>query len=92
MGGIPYSTTKDQLQELFSKAGAVESVDIIIDRNSGQSKGFGFVEMNSEDEAKKAIEMFDKYKMDDRTMVVNEARPKTDRGDRPNFGGGYQRR
>ena len=75
IGSLSYDTTEDGLKDHFSKAGKVESATIITDRDSGRSKGFGFVEMSSEDEAKKAIEMFDGKELDGRTIVVNEARP-----------------
>lgn len=75
IGGIPYSTTEEELRELFAGAGGVESVAIIIDRITGRSRGFGFVEMNSEEEAQKAIEMFNGKEFGGRTLAVNEARP-----------------
>ena len=79
VGSLSYDTTEDSLKDLFSGAGKVESATIIIDRVSGRSKGFGFVEMSSEDEAKKAIEMFDGKELDGKTIVVNEARPMKER-------------
>lgn len=79
VGNLPYSATEDQLKDLFSGAGAVESVRIIVDKFSNRSKGFGFVEMATEDEAKKAIEMFKEHELDGRKMVVNEARPMEER-------------
>ncbi|MBU2579259.1 RNA-binding protein [Patescibacteria group bacterium] len=79
VGSLPYDATDDQLAKLFSAAGTVESAKIIVDKFSGRSKGFGFVEMSSEEEAQKAIEMFDKSKMGDRSIVVNEARPMEER-------------
>ena len=75
VGGMSYNTTEDTLKETFSKAGTVESVTIIIDKISGRSKGFGFVEMSSEEEAQKAIEMFNGKELDGRNITVNEARP-----------------
>ena len=84
VGSLPYTTTNEQLQELFSQVGAVESVNVIVDKYTGQGKGFGFVEMASEEDAKKAIEKFQGYNFNGRTLVVNEARPREDRG----FGGG----
>ena len=75
VGGLSYDTKEDALKDLFSKAGTVDSVTIIMDKFSGKSKGFGFVEMSSEDEAKKAIEMFDGKELDGREIKVNEARP-----------------
>ena len=75
IGGIPYSTTEQELRDLFAEAGEVESVAIIIDRITGRSRGFGFVEMTSEEEAQKAIEMFNGKEFGGRTLAVNEARP-----------------
>ena len=75
MGGLSYQTTEDTLKELFSKAGMVSSVSIIKDKFSGRSRGFGFVEMSTEQEAKKAIEMFDGKEFEGRNIKVAEARP-----------------
>ena len=86
VGSLPYATTNEQLKELFSQAGTVESVNIITDKYSGKSKGFGFVEMSLDEEAKQAIEKFNGYQMGERAIVVNEARPMTDRKPR---GGGF---
>lgn len=88
MGNLPYSTTDAQLKDLFSQAGAVESVALPIDRMSGRLRGFGFVEMTNDDDAAKAVEMFNGYDMDGRKLVVNEARPLADRPPRRSFGGG----
>lgn len=85
VGGLSYDTTEDGLKEAFGAAGKVESATVIMDRMSGRSRGFGFVEMSSEDEAQKAIEMFDGKELDGRTVRVNEARPMRERG---GFGGG----
>lgn len=79
VGNLPYSTTEDELKDFFSQAGTVESAVIINDKFSGRSKGFGFVEMSTDEEAQKAIEMFDKKEFGDRTIVVNEARPMEER-------------
>ena len=79
VGNIPYTTSGPELEELFAKAGNVESVNLIIDRESGRGKGFAFVEMATEGDAKKAIEMFQGYKLGDREIIVNEARPKEER-------------
>lgn len=87
IGNLPYSVTDDQLKELFSQAGTVESASIITDKFSGRSKGFGFVEMSTLEEAERAIDMFKSHEMDGRTMTVSEARPKED-GPRRSFGGG----
>ena len=78
VGGLPYTTTDDQLRDHFVQAGNVVSAQVIIDRFSGRSKGFGFVEMSSDDEADKAIEMFNGQDFGARSLVVNEARPKTE--------------
>ena len=75
IGSLSYDTTDDSLKEYFSAAGAVESVTIIKDRISGRSKGFGFVEMASGEEAGKAKEMFDGKELDGRKIIVDEARP-----------------
>lgn len=85
VGSLPYSVTQGQLQELFAQSGAVESVAVIIDRETGQSKGFGFVEMSNDDEANAAIAKFNGYNLDGRSIVVNEARPQEPRR---SFGGG----
>jgi len=75
VGSLSYNTSEDGLKDLFSQAGKVLSVNIITDKISGRSKGFGFVEMASEDEAKKAIEMFNGKDLDGRSIIVDEARP-----------------
>ena len=79
VGGLPFATTEDELREFFSKAGAVESATIIMDRFSGRSKGFGFVEMADEAGAAAAIEMWDDKEFEGRRLKVNEARPLEDR-------------
>ena len=85
VGGISYSTTEDGLRTAFSQAGTVESATIILDKMTGRSKGFGFVEMSSDEEAQAAISMWNGKELDGRTLTVNEARPMTDR---PRTGGG----
>ncbi len=75
IGSLSYDTTEDTVRDLFSQAGTVNSVSIIVDKFSGRSKGFGFVEMSSEEEAKKAIEMFNGKDLDGRNIIVDEARP-----------------
>ncbi len=94
VGGLPYSTTDAELNELFSKYGAVTSATVLMDKFSGKSRGFGFVEMSDDAEAQKAIESLDGTDFGGRKIVVNEARPLGDRkpggfrgGDR-GFGGG----
>ena len=88
VGGLPYSVTNDQLQDLFAKAGTVVSANVIMDKFSGRSKGFGFVEMATEEEAQNATKMFDGTDLDGRTIHVNEARPQQPRDDNRGFGGG----
>lgn len=75
VGGLSYETTDESLKKTFSQAGTVESVTVIMDKISGRSKGFGFVEMSTEEEAQKAIEMFNGKEIDGRNITVNEARP-----------------
>ena len=85
VGGLPYSTTEQQLQELFSQYGSVTSAKVITDRFTGQSRGFGFVEMASAEEAQSAITMFHGKDYSGRPLTVNLSRP---REDRPGGGGG----
>jgi cold-inducible RNA-binding protein len=87
VGNLSYTTTEDLLKDSFGQAGTVESAVIITDKMSGRSKGFGFVEMSSDEEASKAIEMWDGKELDGRTIKVNEARPMEERPPR-RFGGG----
>lgn len=75
VGSLSYDTTSESLEKLFSEAGKVESAAVITDKFSGRSKGFGFVEMSSEEEAKKAVEMFNGKELDGRTIIVDEAKP-----------------
>ena len=82
VGNLSYDTTENTLKDAFSKAGSVESAIIITDKMSGRSKGFGFVEMASDDDANKAIEMWDGKELDSRTIKVNEARPMEERPQR----------
>lgn len=77
VGNLDYGVTQNQLEELFAQAGKVVSATVITDKYSGRSKGFGFVEMSREEEAKKAVEMFNGKDLQGRSMVVNEARPRT---------------
>ena len=76
VGGLPYRTTQEELAEAFAKAGSVTSAAIILDRATGRSKGFGFVEMASDSDAQAAIEMWNGKEFDGRTLTVSEARPK----------------
>lgn len=79
VGSLSFNTTEDGLKAAFAAAGNVESVAIITDRMTGRPKGFGFVEMATEEEAAKAIEMLNNKELDGRTIVVNEARPQEPR-------------
>ena len=87
VGNLPYSTVDADLQALFSQAGTVKSAQVIKDRQSGRSKGFGFVEMSSAEEAQSAIDMFHGKDYSGRPLTVNIARP---REDRPGGGGSYR--
>ena len=89
VGNLSYDTTPETLQSLFEQAGTVKSVDIIKDRATGRSKGFGFVEMDTQSEAESAISQFNGYTLDNRELKVNIARP---REERPRGGGGYRSR
>jgi RNA recognition motif-containing protein len=91
VGNLPYKTTEGELEDLFASVGAVDSVRIINDRDTGRPRGFGFVEMASDDEAEKAIEKFNEYELDGRPLTVNEARPRQDSGGFGGGGGGYRR-
>ena len=79
VGGLPYSTTDSELADAFSKAGAVESASVITDRMTGRSKGFGFVEMASDEEATAAVQMWNGKDFGGRTITVDVARPMADR-------------
>jgi RNA recognition motif-containing protein len=85
VGGLPYSVTEGRLQEIFAAHGTVESAKVISDKFTGQSRGFGFVEMSSGGEAQKAMEALNGTQLDGRTLVVNEAKPM---GNREGGGGG----
>jgi RNA recognition motif-containing protein len=95
VGGLPYSVTEGQLQEIFAAHGTVESARVITDKFTGQSRGFGFVELSSGGEAQKAIEALNGTQLEGRTLVVNEAKPMASRdgggGGRGNRGGGRNR-
>jgi len=79
VGNLSYDVTDDKLKDHFSQAGSVVSATVITDRDSGRSKGFGFVEFGNEEEAQKAIEMFNEQEFEGRNIVVNDARPKAPR-------------
>ena len=85
VGNLAYSTTEEQIRELFSQAGEITEVALITDRETGRPKGFGFVEMATEEGSQEAIRRFNGYTLGNRTLTVNEARPREERG-----GGGYR--
>ncbi len=87
VGGLPYSTNNEGLRRLFAQAGEVTEASVVEDRFSGQSKGFGFVDMPNDNEAKDAISKFDGYTLEGRPLTVNEAKPREERGS--GGGGGY---
>ena len=88
IGNLPYKATETELEELFSTVGQVDSVRIITDRETGRPRGFGFVEMGSDEDAQKAIAKFNEYELDGRALTVNEARP---RQESSGGGGGHGR-
>lgn len=94
VGNLSFSSSDQDLEDLFSQAGTVESVNIITDRDTGRSRGFGFVEMSSAEEANAAIAQFNDTEFDGRNLVVNEAKPRENRGGggggggRGGYGGG----
>lgn len=85
VGNLPFSATEDVIQDLFAQVGAVDSCRLITDRDTGRSKGFGFVEMATDEEAEKAISELNGREVDGRALTVNEARPKESGG-----GGGFR--
>ena len=91
VGNLPYSVTERDLRELFEQAGEVTDAAVITDRETGRSKGFGFVEMNTPEEATKAITQFNGHTLNNRQIQVSEARPREERGPRSGGGsrGGY---
>ena len=92
IGNLSFETTNTDLEGLFGQAGTVASVNIIMDRDTGRSRGFGFVEMGSSTEAQAAIEQFDGYELQGRSLKVNEAKPREPRGGGGGGGGGGGRR
>jgi RNA recognition motif-containing protein len=91
VGNLSYDATEDDLREAFSQHGEVTSVNVIMDRETGRSRGFGFVEMPNADEARRAMEALNMKEIAGRAINVNEARPKTDRGHGGGGGGGGHR-
>ena len=87
VGNLSYTTSDDDLRTLFTQAGTVASVAVIKDRDTGTSKGFGFVEMTSQVDAQKAISMFNEYKMGERPLTVNLAKPRVERSNSRGSGG-----
>ncbi|MFA5129566.1 MAG: RNA-binding protein [Patescibacteria group bacterium] len=96
VGSLPYRVSDEELSEFFSEAGTVTSAHVMMDKMTGRSRGFGFVEMSTDEEAQKAIEMFNDQEVDGRRIIVNVARPREERpagggGGRRDFGGGGSR-
>ncbi len=89
VGNLSYNVTEEQLRDLFSQAGLIKEVALIMDRDTRRPKGFGFVEMTTQVDAQKAIALFNEHELDGRRMTVNFARPKEDRG---SSRGGYSGR
>jgi RNA recognition motif-containing protein len=87
VGNLPYSATEDQVRALFGQAGEIVEIALIMDRETGRPKGFGFVEMATEEGAQEAIKRFNGYTFENRNLTVNEARPREDRSG----GGGFRR-
>ena len=88
VGNLSFQTSSEELQQLFAQAGTVESASVVEDRDTGRSRGFGFVEMASKEEGEKAIQQFNGTDLNGRNLTVNEARPREDRGNRGGGGGG----
>ena len=88
VGNFAYDTTQEQIRELFSQAGEVTDVSLITDRETGRPKGFGFVEMATEEGSQEAIKRFNGYALGNRSLTVNEARPHEERSGGGSFGGG----
>src|SRR3989449_7799400 len=96
VGNLSFQTSSEDLQQLFAQAGTVESATVVEDRDTGRSRGFGFVEMASKEDGEKAIQQFNGTDLNGRNLTVNEARPREDRGNRGGggrggFGGGGKR-
>ena len=89
VGNLSYNTTSSDLEQLFSQHGTVQSAEVIQDRDTGRSKGFGFVEMSSDQEAQAAIAALSGQELDGRALTVNEAKPREPRTGGGGYGGGY---
>ena len=87
VGNLSFQTSSEDLQQLFAQAGTVESATVVEDRDTGRSRGFGFVEMASKEDGEKAIQQFNGTDLNGRNLTVNEARPREDRGNRGGGGG-----
>ena len=87
VGNLSFQTSSADLQQLFAQAGTVESATVVEDRDTGRSRGFGFVEMASKEDGEKAIQQFNGTDLNGRNLTVNEARPREDRGNRSGGGG-----
>jgi len=87
VGNLSFQTSSEDLQQLFAQAGTVESATVVEDRDTGRSRGFGFVEMASKEDGEKAIQQFNGSDLNGRNLTVNEARPREDRGNRGGGGG-----
>jgi len=79
VGGLPWAVNDQQLGEIFAEAGTVESANVVLDKMTGRSRGFGFVEMSTDEEAQKAVELLNNKEVDGRTIIVLEAKPRVDR-------------
>ena len=90
VGNLPYEVGETELQELFTRAGSVESVTVMRDQMTGRARGFAFVEMSTDDEAQKAINELNAFQVGGRSLTVNEARPKPERSG--GYGGGQSQR
>jgi RNA recognition motif-containing protein len=88
VGSLPWSVTDDQLKDFFSAAGTVVSANVVVDRDTNRSRGFGFVEMSTDEEAQEAVKKLNNADLGGRTIIVSEARPKADRPQGGNGGGG----
>src|SRR5437867_13139679 len=92
VGNLPYETGETELQELFARAGTVDTVNVVRDRATGRARGFAFVEMSTDAEAQKAITELNEFQLGGRNLTVNEARPKPERSGGFGGGGGGQSR
>lgn len=90
VGGLPFATTSEELEQVFAEFGTVASAKVITDRETGRSKGFGFVEFENDDEGKKAEAEMNGKEIGGRTVNVNQARPQKPREDRGGYGGGQR--